>query len=266
MKVNRKRIFQIIEKSENNDIPSLIFDWFIIILIIINVSAVIIESFDQISIRYSKELQLLETLSVIIFSIELILRLITCDFKIPQNRKAMSFFKYIISFMFIIDFLAVIPFYLPLVVIIDLRFLRVLRLTRILRVLKVQRYSKSLSFIGSVFKKKKYDLIITLFITFLLLLLASSVMYYVENPSQPESFPNIIASFWWAVATLTTVGYGDVYPVTVLGKVLSGVIALLGIGVVALPTGIISSGFSEIISTSKEKTNNYCNNCGHKHS
>lgn len=265
MKMIRRRIYQIIEKSEGNDNPSLIFDWFIIILIVINVAAVILESFASISMKYSDELQLLETISVIIFSIELILRLITADYKYSNYSRVVSIVKYILSFMFIIDFLAILPFYLPLLIVIDLRFLRVLRLTRILRVLKVQRYSRSLNLIGSVFKKKKYDLIITLFVTFILLLLASSVMYYVENNSQPESFPNIIASFWWAIATLTTVGYGDVYPVTILGKILSGIIALLGIGIVALPTGIISSGFTEVLESTKKDKNNYCSNCGHKH-
>jgi voltage-gated potassium channel len=143
--------------------------------------------------------------------------------------------------------------------------LRILRLTRILRILKVNRYSKSLDLIGHVVNKKKYELLVTMFITSILLLLASSVMYYIENVSQPESFPNIIAAFWWAVATLTTVGYGDVYPITVWGKFISGIIALLGIGLVALPTGIISAGFLEIIEESKsDKKCNYCSNCGHK--
>jgi voltage-gated potassium channel len=178
--------------------------------------------------------------------------------------------------MALIDLFAILPFYLPMVIVIDLRFLRILRLARILRIFKIQRYNNSLSLISSVIDNRKEELIVTLFITFLLLLLASSIMYFVETNSQPESFPNIIASFWWAIATLTTVGYGDVYPVTVIGKILSGIIALLGIGIVALPTGIISSGFIEEMNKGKKNCNNtenrdtsekekkYCPYCGKK--
>jgi voltage-gated potassium channel len=144
---------------------------------------------------------------------------------------------------------------------VDLRFLRILRLTRILRILKIQRYSSSLKMIGKVLKSKKDDLLVTIFVTSLLLLLASAIMYYIEADDQPEAFPNIIAAFWWAIATLTTVGYGDVYPVTAIGKVLSGIIALLGIGIVALPTGIISSGFMDAMEKKRAKKK-HCPNCG----
>jgi voltage-gated potassium channel len=125
-----------------------------------------------------------------------------------------------------------------------------------------------MALIGRVLKRSKTDLMVTLFITFLLLLLSSSLMYYVENPVQPEKFPNIVASAWWTIITLTTVGYGDMYPLTVLGKVIGGVIALLGIGLVALPTGIISSGFMEEIrirnqlAAKQEKITKKCPHCG----
>ena len=113
-----------------------------------------------------------------------------------------------------------------------------------------------------VLKKEKDILLTTIFITTILLLLASSLMYYVENAAQPEKFPNIVASLWWAVATLTTVGYGDIYPVTAVGKIISGVIAILGIGLVALPTGIISSGFITEINNKKNVQKTKCPNCG----
>ncbi len=264
--ITRKRIFKIIEKAENNDIASKIFDISIIILIVLNVFAIILQSFKDIADSYYGLFRFFEIFSVIIFSIEILLRIITCDLKFPEKRWFLSFIKYSFSFMAIIDLLAILPFYLPILIPIDLRFLRVLRLTRILRILKVNRYSKSLDLIGKVLYKKKYELLVTIFITSILLLLASSMMYYLENDAQPDSFPNIIASFWWAIATLTTVGYGDVYPITILGKITSGIIALLGIGLVALPTGIISSGFMEIISEEKEKDNDYkyCPDCGRR--
>lgn len=259
----KRRVFEIIERAEVGDIPSKIFDIFIQILILINVAAVVAGSFQDFSTSHARFLQLVEICSVVIFTIEIVLRVVTSDLKYPSLPKWKARLKYIFSLMALVDLFAVLPFYLPFVLVLDLRFLRILRLTRILRVLKVNRYSSSLELIGEVLNKKKYELLVTLFVTVLLLLLASSVMYYIENPSQPETFPNIIAAFWWAVATLTTVGYGDVYPVTGLGKLVSGIIALLGIGLVALPTGIISSGFMEVLAE-RRKTNGpiKCPSCG----
>jgi voltage-gated potassium channel len=170
--------------------------------------------------------------------------------------------------MALIDLFAILPFYIPMFIPFDLRFLRILRVARMLRLFKLNRYSKALLIIGKVVKKKKAELIVTVFITFLLLLMASTMMFYLEHDVQPTAFPNIIASFWWAIATLTTVGYGDIYPVTGWGRLLSGVIALIGIGLVALPTGIISSGFMNEISSRKQKDENedtpitYCPYCG----
>ncbi len=215
MKVS-ERIFLIIEKAEEGDKASRIFDIFIISLIILNVSAVILESFNDLQIRYTTEFKIFEIVSVMIFSIEYIFRLHTAIYKYKNESKFKSRIHYIFSASALIDLFAILPFYIPFIIPIDLRFLRILRTLRILRILKIQRYSNSLTLIGRVLKKKKADLIVTLFITTLLLLLSASVMYYVESGVQPDSFPNIIASFWWAVATLTTVGYGDVYPVTIL--------------------------------------------------
>jgi voltage-gated potassium channel len=144
----------------------------------------------------------------------------------------------------------------------DLRFLRILRLTRLFRLFKIARYSKALRVVGTVLKRKKEPLILTLFVSLILLLVASSLMYYIEHDSQPESFPNIFASFWWAVATLTTIGYGDIYPITGWGKFLSGIIALLGIGLIALPTGILGSGFMEVIEKKENKKHKKCPHCG----
>jgi len=144
----------------------------------------------------------------------------------------------------------------------DLRFVRILRLTRIFRIFKVARYAKSLQLVGMVLKEKKESLILTMFLTFIMLLVASSFMYGVEHRIQPDKFTDIFSSFWWAVATLTTIGYGDIYPMTTIGRFLSGVIALLGIGLVALPTGIIGSGFIEILNRKKLHPGTSCPNCG----
>ena len=170
--------------------------------------------------------------------------------------------------MAIIDFLAILPFYIEIIAyflpkifpsighltdIIDLRFIRVLRLMRLLRIFKLNRYSSSMKMIGDVIKTEKEKLFITIFMTGIMMILSSALVYTVEHDSQPEAFPNIYASMWWAIATLTTVGYGDVYPITPLGKIFSGIIALLGIGLVALPTGILSGSFVNAINEEKER-------------
>jgi voltage-gated potassium channel len=251
----KKRIFEIIEKAEREDDKvSIFFDFFILILIVVNVAAVIASSHKPFEERFYTQLHIFELVSVIIFTIEYILRLWTAKLKFPDVKH--PYIKHSFSFMALVDFAAIIPFYLPFLIAIDLRFLRILRLFRILRILKLNRYNNSLSLMGQVLKNEKEKLIMTIFIMFMLLLLASSTMFYIENEAQPDNFPNIISTVWWAIATLTTIGYGDVYPVTAIGKVLAGVIAILGIGIIALPTGIISSGFVSEISRK-----NVCPHC-----
>lgn len=137
-----------------------------------------------------------------------------------------------------------------------------LRIVRLFRVFKLNRYTSALSTIATVFKKKKSQLISSIFVVLLLMIIAAVLMYSIENEAQPDVFENAFSALWWAIATLTTVGYGDIYPVTVLGKILSAVIALLGIGLVAVPTGIISAGFMETIDHDEEKC--YCPYCGKK--
>ena len=241
----RKRVYEIIEKAKDGDKASAIFDSFLIILILLNVAAVICNSFDNLNNSYNKFFTIFEYISVSIFSIEYLLRIWTAPEKFPPSEKWPLFFSYlrfIFSFMGIVDLCAIMPFFLPFVII-DLRIVRILRLFRLLSALKLTRYNKSFDLIGRVFKNEKDKLFMTIFIVGVMLLLAASIMYAVENTVQPEAFPNILATLWWAVVTLTTVGYGDVYPVTVLGKLLSGVISILGIILIALPSGIISSGF-----------------------
>ena len=132
-------------------------------------------------------------------------------------------------------------------------------------IFKINRYTDALTNIFKVFKDKKHELLSSIFVVLLLMIVAAVLMYNIENTAQPEVFKNAFDALWWALATLTTVGYGDIYPVTALGKLLSAVIALLGIGLVAVPTGIISAGFVEELSKSKEcKTIRYCPYCGEK--
>ena len=261
----KRRTFEIIENSKDGDVLSKIFDIFIIVLIILNTIMVIVDTFNvpksvQTASKY------IEIVSVIIFTIEYILRVWTADLLYKNQKLAVARMRYILSFMAIIDLLAILPFYLPMLISVDLRVLRTLRIIRLFRIFKINRYTTALNSIGQVFKNKASQLISSMAIVFLLMIIASVIMYNVEHEAQPEQFKNVFQSMWWAVATLTTVGYGDIYPVTVLGKVLSTVIAILGIGLVAVPTGIITSGFSELVNND-DKCNDkkqYCPYCGHK--
>lgn len=239
------------------------FDYFIIVLIIFNVLAIALDTLTGLNEQFRNALRIFEIASIGIFTIEYILRLYVSDITHPAKNKMGSALKFIFSPFGIIDLLAILPFYIPFITKVDLRFLRLLRLVRFLRVLKIGRYNSTLSLIRDVLKEKRAEIGMTFFIAVLLLLISGFVMYSVENPVQPDKFPNIFASLWWAVATLTTVGYGDIYPITTLGKVISGVVAILGIGLIALPTGIISAGFIEKIDQSKnEKKSFICPHCG----
>ncbi len=256
----KKAVFGIIERSPEGDGASGIFEKFLVTLILLNIAAVVAASFKDLPTWTNRALFVFEVFSVIVFSLEYLARLWTSDLRYPGSRHPRL--KYAFSAMAVVDLLAIAPFYIPFLITCDLRFIRMLRLFRLLRILKLNRYSDALNIIGSVVKREKEKLLTTIFFTAIIILFASAVMYYVENEAQPDKFPNIIASVWWAVATLTTVGYGDVYPVTVLGKLLSGLIAILGIGLVALPTGIISSGFVVEMSKKSEKKTIICPHCG----
>ena len=155
---------------------------------------------------------------------------------------------------------------------VDLVGLRAVRLVRLLRVFKLNRYSEALVSIGEVFKKKYREILVSVFFVLILLIIASLLIYYAEHDAQPDKFPNAFSGLWWAVATLTTVGYGDIYPVTAVGRLLGAVIAIMGIGMVAVPTSILSSGFMELLEKKtsasedggeKEKPT-YCPHCGKK--
>lgn len=181
----------------------------------------------------------------VIFTTEYVLRIIS--FKRSYYGK--SFIRYVLSFDLLIDFLALIPFYLTLLPI-DLRYLRTFRLLRLARIFKLTRYNTAINTVKAVISSKKEILTISFVLIGLILYMVSAVMYYVENAAQPEVFSSIPKTMWWGVATLTTVGYGDIFPITPLGRMLGGIIAILGIGIFAIPTGIIASGFTEYVEKS----------------
>lgn len=260
----KNRILKIINADSDNYLPSKIFDIIIMLLILESVISVILSTFSNIPIFILDLMNYLEILSIMIFTIEYILRIWTANLLYPEYGLFKSRLKYIFSFMAIIDLLAILPFWIPFITKIDLRILRLLRLTRMIRIFKLSRYILALSIIGNVFKRKKEQLVSSIIVVFVLMLISSMMMYYFEHDAQPNVFVNAFSGLWWAIATLTTVGYGDIFPITAMGKVISAVIALLGIGLVAVPTGIISSGFCEEIERDETEEYKYCPHCGKK--
>ena len=267
MKRAKTAIFRTIEPAEDGDIVSKAFDIIIIGLIIINIGMVIAETFD-LSDRIRHLFSVLEAISVAVFTLEYALRVWTADLIRPQMAPAKARLRFIFSFMALMDLLAILPFYVPFIIPVDLRVLRTLRVTRLLRLFKVNRYTTALTTIGKVFKKKAPQLVASMLIVGLLMLISAVLMYNIENAAQPNVFENAFDALWWAIATLTTVGYGDIYPITAGGKILSSVIAVLGICLVAVPTGIISAGFMETIDHAESKPEPahdekcYCPYCG----
>lgn len=260
----KQKIALLFDDEKNNTKGDKIVEIFIAALIVINTVAIILESYKGIYNNYKYFFYLLELFSVIVFSIEYLLRIWIADIIYPTLSPFKARIKYITSFMGLIDAVSILPFYLPFFIKIDLRVLRTLRLFRLLRLLKLKRYFSSLNVIQNVISKTKNEILVTIFLVFILLVLASTLMYNIEKTAQPDAFQNIGQAMWWAIATLTTVGYGDIYPITGIGKILSAFIALLGIGIVALPTGIISSAYIEEIRNlkKKEETKCECPHCG----
>ncbi len=262
----KTKIYKIISADDKGYLPSKIFDIIIMILIVESIISVILSTFSNIPTTISGIISNLEMLSIIIFTVEYLLRIWTSDLLYPEYGKIKSRVKYIFSFMALVDLFAILPFYIPFITNVDLRMLRLLRLIRMIRIFKLNRYTTSLSVISNVLIRKKEQLISSVFVVFILMLISSILMYYFEHDAQPDVFENAFSGLWWAIATLTTVGYGDIYPITFLGKIISAVIALLGIGMVAVPTGIISAGFSEELEEQKNEDKNYryCPHCGEK--
>jgi voltage-gated potassium channel len=239
-----------------------IINWFIIILIILNVIAVMLETVQPIHEKYYEFFHLFDVISVIIFTIEYVLRVWSSNHDPRYKHSIYGRFKYMVSTDAIIDILAILPFYLHVMIGFDLRVLRILRLLRFLRLFKLTAYMKSAKMVKNVFKSRANELKLSLVLLLFLIIIASCLLYFAEHPAQPKVFSSIPATIWWAVVTVTSVGYGDMVPVTVIGKALTGIIALSGLALLALPAGIITAGFLEEITKLKGKKNHVCPHCG----
>lgn len=236
----RKRIFDIIQIGNKEDIPSRAFDYIIVGSIILNILALFLETFSELEFLFPV-FHVAEIVTIAFFIVEYILRIWTADYLYPRAGKAKARLKFIISFDGIVDLLTIIPaFFLSGFIV-----LRMLRVVRIFRLFRINSRYDSFNIITNVLMNKKNQIFSSVFIILVLMFASSLGMYNAEHEAQPEAFANAFSGIWWSVSTLLTVGYGDIYPVTVVGRIMAIIIAFLGVGVVAIPTGIISAGFVE---------------------
>ena len=252
----RKRVAQLLELDQKRGKPGQIINLLLIVLISINVLAILLESVQDIYLQYQTAFTALEWFSVAIFTVEYLARVwSSIDLMGMDDRSPfLGRIKYMMQPMALIDLIAILPFYLSLYINIDLRFLRVLRM---LRLFKLTRYSPALSALLDVMQKEAQSLIAAIVVLAIMLVISSSGIYLLENAIQPEVFGSIPAAMWWAMATLTTVGYGDVVPVTPMGKLFGSIIGLIGIGMVALPAAILASGFAENLQRRRHRYNSF---------
>ena len=235
-------------------------DLAILSLIFLNILALVLETVEPIYSRNPAAFEIFEKISLIIFSIEYLLRVWSCTTLTTYNHPLGGRILFMLTPLAIIDLLAILPLYLPLLGL-DMRFIRVIRLLRFFRLAKLFRYSNALRLLGRVVLGKRSELTSILFVLLTLLLISSSLMYFAEHDDQPDKFSSIPETMWWGVITLTTVGYGDYYPVTGMGKFIAAVIAILGIGMFALPAGILGAGFVDELQD-KNKATHHCPHCG----
>lgn len=244
MESKKKRIFEIIQIGSRTDGPSCAFDIFIVAVIIVNIFITFFQTFEQ-SRPYTGVLHTLELATSLIFLIEYVLRILTAEYLYPEEKRWRARVHFVRSFYGVIDLLTFLPYFLPIFFPAGAVAFRMLRVVRIFRLFRVNARYDAFNIITDVLKDKKNQLVSSLFLIVMLMMASSLCMYSLEHEAQPGAFQNAFSGIWWSVSTLLTVGYGDIYPVTVGGRIMAIVVAFLGVGMVAIPTGIISAGFVE---------------------
>ena len=252
----RKRLLEIIKVGYDLDFTSRCYDFINVLAIVLNLAASILYTFDSIQTQLGPVLLWIERITIAFFAIDYILRLLTARV-LYENEKNMTegraLRKYIFSFMGIIDLLSFLPYYLPFFFPAGTVAFRMIRIVRIFRLFRINAYYDSLHVITEVLYSKRSQLTSSVLIILILMTGSSLCMYSLEHTAQPDVFQNAFSGIWWAASTLLTVGYGDIYPVTTLGKVFGIFISFLGVGMVAIPTGIISAGFVDQYSRLKKR-------------
>ncbi|MGN0700672.1 MAG: ion transporter [Oscillospiraceae bacterium] len=236
----RRRLFKIIQIGSREDFISRAFDYIIVAMIFLNILSLFLETFEQLSPIFPL-LKVVEIFTLSVFCVEYALRIITADYLYPEVSRGRAIVKFIFSFDGIVDLLTIVPFFFFS----GFVMFRMLRVVRIFRLFRINSQYDSFNIITSVLKTKRNQIISSVFIIMILMLASSLGMYSAEHEAQPEAFANAFSGIWWSMSTLLTVGYGDIYPITFAGRVMGICIAFLGVGAVAIPTGIISAGFVE---------------------
>ena len=248
-KLSKKRVFDIIQIGQRGDLPSRTFDIFIVVAILLNITTLILETFEELD-DYSTLFKIVESVTVLIFCVEYILRIWTAEYLYPKLTKKKARLRFLVSYDGIVDLLTILPFFF----LSGFAAFRLLRVVRIFHLFRINAKDDSFSIITKVLLEKKNQIFSSIFIILVLMLASSLCIYSVEQNAQPEAFKNALSGIWWTVATIFTVGYGDIYPVTVVGRLLAVVITFLGVGAVAIPTGIISAGFVEQYTKAQQRS------------
>ena len=241
----RRKIFKMVSVGVVDVFINQFYDVLSTSMLIINLVITILNTYDPIRAEYGFIFDPVELITVIFFGIDYVLRLYTAKCLYPNKSHGRAVIKYIFSFTGIIDFLSFFPYFLPTFFPAGAAVFKMFRVARILRLFRINAYYDSFNVIIEVIMRKRQQLMSSMFIILVMMLASSLCMYSIENPYQPEVFSNAFSGIWWAVSTLLTVGYGDIYPITTAGRIFGIVIAFLGVGIVAIPTGIISAGFVE---------------------
>lgn len=244
----RHRIFEIISVGNRKDIPSTVFDIALVVAIFLNLSATFMGTYSELQ-NFNKTFYVIEAVTSVLFLIEYLLRVMTADFLYPKEKyKIKASLKFIFSLSGLIDLFTLFPFILPFLFPSGMVAFRLFRVFRIFRLFRLTSQYDAFQVIVNVLNEKKRQLVSSVVILLIFMVASSLVMYDLEHAAQPEQFQNAFSGIWWAVSAFLTVGYGDIYPVTLMGKIMGIIIAFTGVGLVAIPTGIISAGFVEYFS------------------
>ncbi len=257
----RRRLYLTLEPTEKGGWLERTFEVALIVTIILNIVAIVLASVTWIEQEYRSLFYWFEIFSIGFFTLEYLARVYCVVEKAGFHDSINGRLRFILSPIGLIDLLSIIPFYLTFLPI-DLRFLRIFRLMALFRMFKIARYLHALSVFKRVLSDRREQLVLSFLFILFVLVIISFVMYYTEHDAQPDKFSSIPATMWWGIATLTTVGYGDMVPITTLGKFLGGLFAIAGVGLLALPAGILSSGFFELLHTERNKKEKKCPHCG----
>ena len=246
--MSRRRVFDIIQIGNKDDSQSKAFDFVIVIVIIANIAVLLLDTFEQLD-RFDSVFETIEIVTVAVFIVEYILRIWTADYLYPDQSRGKAVLKFVFSFNGIVELFSILPvFFLSGFVV-----FRMLRVVRIFHLFRLNATYDSFNVITDVLYEKRNQLISSTFIVLILILASSLSIYAVEHQAQPDVYKNAFSGIWWSLSTIFTVGYGDIYPITTLGRCLTVVITILGVGCVAIPTGIISAGFVEHYSRMRNK-------------